>query len=233
MRDVGSFVREVFAMRRRRAAALAVSVTLLAGCISPLYTWDTHSASTPRSLDVAELGREPVATLGLVAPPSLQGFAPALSHALVAALAETSPPIRGALPSDAVSALNEQGLASEYAELLAGFNRSGILDRDRLGRIGSALGCRYVLLPGLAAFDHVIVDRFEIWGFKMIRNRVAVLRLWLQLWDARTGRIVWQSAGEVTAASELVNVSRVIPLDELAQKLWRRMIQEDLLAKST
>jgi hypothetical protein len=132
-----------------------------------------------------------------------------------------------------VSALNEQGLASEYAELIAGFNRSGILERDRLGRIGSALGCRYVLLPGLAAFDHILVDKFEIWGIKVVRNRIAVLRLWLQLWDARTGRIVWESTGEVTAASALVNVGQAVPLDEIAGRLWRRMIQEDLLAKSS
>lgn len=212
---------------------LAVSATITSGCISPLYTWDTHSASTPRSFDVAELGREPVATLGVVAPAGLQGFGPALSHALVGALAATSPPIRGAPPSDTVSALNEQGLASEYAELIAGFNRSGILERDRLGRIGSALGCRYVLLPGLAAFDHILVDKFEIWGIKVVRNRIAVLRLWLQLWDARTGRIVWESTGEVTAASALVNVGQAVPLDEIAGRLWRRMIQEDLLAKSS
>jgi hypothetical protein len=46
-------------------------MALLAGC-TPVYLWDTHTTATPRpqSFDVAT----PVATLGLLAPASLQGF---------------------------------------------------------------------------------------------------------------------------------------------------------------
>ena len=41
---------------------------------------------------------------------------------------------------------------------------------------------------------------------------------------------MWESAGEVAAVSELLVAGRVTPLDALAQKLWLRMVQEDLLA---
>jgi hypothetical protein len=220
------------AARQGRRVVLALSLALLTGCIGPLYTWDTHTTSTPRSesVNAAALSAEPVATLGVLAPPALQGFGPSISQSLARALSEASPPIRGAAPSEIVSALNEQGLATEYADLLAGFGRNGILERERLGRIGTALGSRYVLLPGLAAVDQVLVDRFEIAGFKLVRNQVITLRLWLQLWDTRTGHLVWESAGEVAAVSELLVAGRVTPLDVLAQKLWRRMVQEDLLA---
>ena len=216
-----------------RCALLALSIALVAGCMAPLYTWDTHSAATPRAVDPAALRREPVATLGLVAPSGLQGFGPALSQALTRALADAAPAIRGAAAPETVSTLNERGLAAEYADLIAGFNRSGILERERLARIGSALGCRYVLLPGLAAVDYSLYDKFEIWGIKIVRSRVIVLRLWLQLWDVRTGRLLWESAGEVTAAGAILTEGRTVPLDEIARRLWRRMLEEDLLVKTS
>ena len=218
-------------MSTRVSGSLVVVVAgLLIGC-TPLYMWDINTRSTARPplFDVGELSRQPVATPGVVAPAALQGLSTALSHALVAALADASPSIRAIPAREITNALNDQGLATAYAELLEGFARTGIMDRERLQRIGSALGFRFLLLPGLAHLDHVILDRFEIAGVKVIRTRVTVLRVWLQLWDARTGHILWESAGEVATASEVLRHDRVVPIDEIAEKLWRRMIQHDLL----
>jgi hypothetical protein len=220
--------------RRVSGPLVVVVAVFLIGC-TPLYMWDINTTSTarPPSFDVGALSREPVATPGLVAPAALQGLSTALSHALVAALANASPPIRAIPAREIANALNDQGLATVYAELLEGFARTGIMDRDRLQRIGSALGFRYLLLPGLAQLDHVILDRFEIAGVKVIRTRVTVLRVWLQLWDTRTGHILWESAGEVATASEMVRHDRVVPIEETAQKVWQRMIQRDLLEGGT
>ena len=220
--------------RHISGAILALWTALFAGCV-PVYLWETHTTSTPRpqAFDVAVLAREPVATLGPLTPAGLQGFNPFLSRGLVAAISEVSPPIRGIPIHETVNVVNGQGLAAEYADLISGFVRSGILERERLQRIGSALGSRYVLLPGLADFNQVVIDKFEIAGIKMVRNRVITLRLWLQLWDTQTGEIVWESAGEATVASELLLPERIVPLDEIAQKLWLRMIQDNLLAEKT
>jgi hypothetical protein len=218
--------------RRAGVTALALSAILLAGCAAPVSTWDTHTSVTPRppAIDVAEVTRQPIATLGLVTPSGLQGFAPTLTQALVRALADSSPPVRAATPIDVLSALNGAGLTGQYAELIAEFNRSGMLERERLRRIAQALGARYVLLPGLVSIDHTLTDRFEFAGLKVIRNRVIVLRLWLQLWDPQSGRLLWESAGETTAAGEVLSAGRLVPLDDVAQRLWLRMVQEDLLA---
>ena len=222
-------------MARRVSGPLVVVVAAFLISCSPLYIWDINTTSTarPPSFDVGELSQQPVATPGLVAPAALQGLSTALSHALVAALAGASPPVRAIPAREIANALNDQGLATVYGELLEGFTRTGIMDRDRLQRIGSALGFRYLLLPGLAQLDHVILDRFEIAGVKVIRTRVTVLRVWLQLWDTRTGHILWESAGEVATASEVVRHDRVVPIDETAEKVWQRMIQRDLLEGGT
>jgi len=216
----------------RRSVILAISIALFAGC-GPPRTWDAHTTSSlpPASLDLATLTDERVATLGVVTPPALQGYAPALSHALVAALAQATPPLLAQPIPETLNALNQQGLAAEYADLLSGFGRNGMLERKRLQSLGSALRSRYVLLPGLAGFDEVLTDSFEISGLKIVRSRISTLRLWLQLWDTQTGRLLWESSGEARVASELLRPDRSVPFDETAQKLWLRMIREGLLGE--
>lgn len=81
----------------------------------------------------------------------------------------------------------------------------------------------------LAEFDQVLIDRLAISGWKVVQGRVTTLRLWLQLWDAQTGRLLWESAGEATVASELLRPERTVPLHGIARKLWLRMIREGLL----
>ena len=195
------------------------------------YTHHVYSEATV--FNVTELAREQVATLGLLTPAGLQGFNPPLSHALNAALSEVSPPIRGIAAYETVNVLNQQGLATEYGTLIAGFGRGGILESKPLRRIGSALSSRYVLLPGLAEFNQVIIDRLSIYGWNFIQSRVTTLRLWLQLWDTQTGKIVWESAGEVTVATKLLSSEQTVALDEIARKLWLRMIQDNLLEGKT
>ena len=218
----------------RRSVILAISIALFAGC-GPPRTWDAHTTSSPppASLDLTTLTGERMATLGVVAPPALQGFGPALSHALVEALAQATPPVLAQPIPDTLNALNQEGLAAEYADLLSGFARSGVLERKRLQSLGAALRSRYVLLPGLAGFDEVLADSFEISGLKIVRSRITTLRLWLQLWDTQTGQLLWESAGEARVASELLRPDRTVPFDETAQKLWLRMIREGLLGDRT
>ena len=211
-------------------ALLATVVMLLAGC-DPPYLSDTYATSTPRpaSFDLSALPRMPVAVLAFVAPGNLQGFSPTLSYALSGALAEVTPPIREIPTDETLNQLTDKGLAVEYADMLAGFARNGMLDRQRLRRIGSGLGSRYVLLPGVAQFNEEILDKFETAGIKLLRNRVTTLRLWLQLWDSQTGHIVWESSGEVTVVTAFLSPKQTVALEQITKKLLVRMIQDGLL----
>ena len=206
-------------------ALLAIVIMLLGGC-GPPYLSDTYATSTakPPSLDTRDLARTPVVVLAFVAPANLQGLSPTLSHALSGALAEVTPPIREISSAETLNRLTDKGLATEYADLRAGFARNGMLDRQLLRRIGSGLGSQYVLLPGLAQFGEEILDKFEAAGIKLVRNRVTTLRLWLQLWDSQTGHIVWESSGEGTTASVLLSPTQTVALEEIARKLLVRMI---------
>jgi hypothetical protein len=216
---------------------IVLAAALVTGCGTPLHTWVVHTASTPRSpyLDVAALAREPVATLGLSAPGALQGLGPALSHGLADALSQVSPPIRAIPTYETLNRLNDQGLTTEYGDLLAGFAQTGILEREHLRRIGEGLGCSYVLEPGVVQLDQVLGDKFEAAGFKLVKTRLTTLRLWLQLWDTRTGQLLWESSGEVTVAAQLLasKESAAVSLESIAQRLWLRMIEDGLLGAGT
>src|SRR5690349_23001576 len=106
---------EFFFVTRCPKTILVWTAVLFVGC-TPLYFSDTHTTATPRSqlFNISELAREPVATLGVVTPASLQGFNLPLSHALNAALAQASPPIRGIATHEAINLLSQQGLTGDY-----------------------------------------------------------------------------------------------------------------------
>jgi len=207
---------------------------LAAGCSAPFHMSDDHVTSTPRppSVDLAVLACAPVATLGIVAPSGIQGLSPTVSHALTQALAQASPPIRAVPMSEVLNRLTDRGLATEYADLLAGYGRSGILERERLQRIGSALGARHLMQPGLADFNQSLVDKFEFTGLKIVRTRISALRLWLQVWDTQTGHILSESTGELTVAAPVLRADATVSLDTIAQKLWSRIIRDGVLAGS-
>jgi len=214
----------------KHTAAVVVAVCLLAGC-TPVSMTDTHITGTPKpqSFNTGER----VAALDIIAPASLREFAPLFSNALLAALEEANPPIRAISFQESGNLLNDRGLAADYGDLVSGFLRSGILERERLRRIGAALGSRYVLLPGVAAFDQTVIDRFDVVGLKVVRNRLTTLRLWLQLWDTKTAHNLWEATGEVTVVSQLLRVKQTVPLETIAQSLWLRIIQESLLEQQT
>jgi len=215
-------------------ASLVPSALVSIGCSTPVYMSDDHITSTPRppSVDMAALACEPVATLGIAAPSGIQGLNPTVSHALTVALAQASPPIRAVPMPEVLNRLTDRGLAGEYADLLAGYGRSGIPERERLQRIGAALGSRYLLQPGVAEFSQSLVDKFEFSGLKIVKTRISALRLWLQVWDTQSGHILSESTGELTVAAPVLRQDTTVSLDAIAQKLWSRIIRDGLLAGS-
>ncbi|HEY7254925.1 MAG TPA: hypothetical protein VIG37_30865 [Methylomirabilota bacterium] len=215
---------------RAVALVLASAAALAAGCGGPLHLADDHvtSAARIKALDIRALTCEPVTTFGVVAPGGIQGLTPTIAHALTTSLSRTKPPVRVVPMPETLSRLADNGLAGEYGDLLAGFARAGMLEGDRLKRIGGALGSRYVLQPGLAEFSQSLFDKFEFWGIKIVRTRIATLRLWLQIWEAPTGHLLWERTGELTTSVPVFQQDTTMSLDDMAQKLWALMLETDL-----
>ena len=101
-------------------------------------------------------------------------------------------------PKETATRINQAGLAAEYVRMRIDYERSDILDREPLRKIGAALGVRYVFQPRLAFFNQTIYQRWEFPGLNVwvLQTRVSILRQSLQLWDTETGELLWASLGE-------------------------------------
>jgi hypothetical protein len=99
---------------------------------------------------------------------------------------------------------------------------------SRVKQMGSTLGARFVLQPGLAYVSEDMEDKFELFGIQFLRTGANTLGLWFRLWDTKTGEFLFETSGKATVAAELLNEGAAVPFHESARRLWRQMIQEGL-----
>lgn len=204
------------------------SAVLLGGCAGHVYEWQAQTRSLPLSSPMSPqvLHQEPIAVLETMTSLPERGMRQGFSSALDRALSESVPQPVTVMPSrHVVSQLNAAGLAADYEELVVAYERSGVLDRARLQRIGAACRVNYVFQPVYSTFSQETVNRFSLFGWRLLQTRITVLRLGLELWDVRTGSLVWASSGEVTIAGDVMGQTR-IPLDPTAEILWSAMLQD-------
>jgi hypothetical protein len=192
-----------------------------------------YATPVPPSLVSPALAGEQVVALLPATYNHLQGYIRMLSHALVAACAQTAPAIHLLSQHETVNKTNSQQLVQEYVEQDPSFAPSRLLASSRLKQIGTTLGAKYVLQPGLAYVTQEMTDKFEAFGFHILRSRVSTIGLWLRLWDVQTGEYLAEVSGEATVAAELLEEGSAVPFHEGARKLWRYMIQEGLLNGKT
>ena len=204
-----------------------VMMVLLAGCAGPLTQWgaETSLVSKAPSFAPSALENERVAVLNAVVGLTFEGFSHQVSRSLGVALEQSNRPIKVVSAYETLSLINEAGLAVEYQDMVSGYSRTGVLHRPVLEKIGRTLDAHYVFQPTLATFSQSTSGRLSILGLRLVQTRISILRLTVQLWDTRTGKILWESSGEATLADEDVREFR-IPFEEIAQHLWKRMLND-------
>ncbi|HEX7000022.1 MAG TPA: hypothetical protein VF322_17960 [Gammaproteobacteria bacterium] len=181
------------------AIGLAVVVC---GCS---VTNQLHSDLTYRGVS-AEVGQFGSLTgIGVLTPSTPTGHESdkqALADALGQAL-EESESVGTVLPlTNTLSAINTAGLARAYAEMLAEYEHTGVLERDTLKRIGEAAGVRYLAKLNLGDFVQSSDKRLAIAGIRLFDTWRALIRVHLEVWDSRTGTIVWEGNEELVFAHE-------------------------------
>lgn len=177
------------------------------------------------SFDPSLLRREPAAILSAVVGFGLEGYSQQVSRSLSLALSQNEVPLQVIPAYEALSRINRAGLAKEYTDMVAAYVQSGILDHAYLQRVGQAVGASYAFQPSMASFDQSMAGRFSFFGLRVFQTRISMLRLSLQLWDTRTGSIVWEASGEATLANEDVREFR-IPFEDIARRLWDRILRD-------
>jgi len=127
-----------------------------------------------------------------------------------------------ALP-ELLSAINQAGMAREYSAMFSEYEKTGILERDTLQRIGSAAGVRYVAKLNLGNFEQATSGRAKILGVRFLDTRTATIRVHLEVWDTSSGAIVWQGNEELTFAEEGIR-ERPITFQQVAGLASQRLV---------
>ncbi len=97
--------------------------------------------------------------------------------------------------------------AQETATLetvMTSLQQSGIPDREAIRRLGDLLDVEYFLVPKLVSLKTDDAGRFTFTGLTLVRTGWISVEAAMQLWDAPTGELVWQSTGEGSLTAENV-----------------------------
>ena len=184
--------------------SLLLILACMTGCSSSIYGWQvrTTTAFSP-SFEPGQL-EEPVAVLAALTSPGLRGNEVGLDLMLGQILQKVAPHLHMVSPHRSISQINQQGLTAEYAQMRADAEQSHILNHVFLKRLGTVIGARFVFQPRLAAFSQTMYDRWTFPGFGVVvsQTRQSNLRMSVQLWDTKTGELLWASMAEGTMQSE-------------------------------
>jgi len=150
-------------------------------------------------------------------------------HALVQGLVETMQANlsgKGIVhPNLAANHINEASLAEDYATMLTAYDRTNILDRDTLRKIGRAVGVGYFAVPILLNFHEMQNNRLTVFGLRLAKTSWVTTRFQLQIWDAQSGGIVWEGLSELTLAHEIL-LERPVHFEDTIRATWESLIKE-------
>jgi len=109
------------------------------------------------------------------------------------------------LSLDAVqSSINKEGLWNDFKLMYNEYQKTAVMRKDILSKIGQAVDAHYVIVPRLLRFQSETFDRATILGIAFLRTRQSSVDIQAQIWDTVTGEVVWGGASEGTIASEVV-----------------------------
>ncbi len=187
------------AHRLRGFAALAVIITIvLVGCGGK----QIHS-----TVQYEDIGLEPGGLvehgLGFITPSTVTGREQdiqSLAFIFARILEQEHPRIHVVSLPEALSAINQAGLADEYKQMYIDYSDTGIFKHDPLRKVGAAIGARYLAQLKLSSFNQDSRGRFSFLGLRLLQTKEANIRLFLQIWNSETGSIVWEGTEEVNYA---------------------------------
>jgi hypothetical protein len=207
------------------AAFLTVAALALGGCALGVQT---HSAPEhdSRGLKADDLRAGGIAFL---TPSSITGHEEdkqALAVAFATALRAQRSDVRVVPLSDTIGAVNRAGIAKEYRAMYADYRDSALLDSTVIRQVAKAAGVRYLAQLKLASVGQGARGRFGLFGLSILNTQYAQVRVFLQIWDATDGSVVWEGLNEVTRAMETAweePMTFQSVADQAAQELVRRL----------
>ncbi len=169
--------------------------------------------------------------LAFVTPSTITGkeedkqiLALAFSEVLIKRL----PKVRCVTLPETLGAINRNGLTAQYKQMYLDYAQTGIFSRDTLSKVSAATGVRYFAQLNLADFSRFSQGRWGFAGIRVLATKVTNIRLFLQIWDASEGSIVWEGVQELSIAYDTTTEKPVTfkeIVEEAAHNLVDRLSQ--------
>ena len=144
------------------------------------------------------------------------------------------PQIRTVTLAEVLSKVNTNGLEVQYRRMYEDYGNSGLFKRDLLQKIAEILETRYIAQLKLQGFDQNDKNRVQFFGVRLVETQEATLRLFLQIWDASDGTIVWEGVEELRRSVDTFTQNPVTLQDmmklaakEMIDRLPQSQAQDD------
>ncbi len=108
-----------------------------------------------------------------------------------------------------LSAINVQGYTAEYADMVANYASTGILDKKVLNKLAGALKVRYFIQPRLVKFEQRQSTRFSLLGLTLFKTHESQIKIYIEIWDGRGGELVWIGVADTNMANERLQAAPI------------------------
>lgn len=126
---------------------------------------------------------------------------------------------------EGLNTINSTGLTGDYAAMFTQYASTGILNSAALKKLGGALKVDYVIQPRLVNFQQKQSNRFSALGLTIFKTHESEIKIYIEMWDVKTGRLVWIGLSEANLASEKFR-ARPIPFEAVARVAVQNLIKK-------
>ena len=181
----------------RTLLSIALLFTL-AGCGSGQLNYDVDY--TVLSLQPGDLEANGIGFLTPAAATGSETDKQALAQSFSKSLEAARPNVRIRGLADVLNGINQADLDQQYKEMYRDYLQTGILDANVLKDVQQVTGVRYLAQLSLAGFSQDDQRRLSILGLRLVDTKKGNLRIFLQIWDANRGAVVWEGSVELSYA---------------------------------
>ncbi len=164
--------------------------------------------------------------LALITPSSATGQEEdkqALALSFTEVLQKIRPDLRIVPLPQTLSAVNRNGLATQYRQMFEDYRLAGIFDREALQKVAQVTGTRYLAQLKLGAFRQESKSRFGMLGLRVLETKTSTIRLFLQIWDSQDGSVAWEGAQESTLSHESL-AEEYVSMKSIVQESARDLV---------
>jgi hypothetical protein len=147
----------------------------------------------------------------------------ALALAFTEVLLKARPDLSVMALPQTLSAINREGLTSEYRQMFEDYRLTGIFDREILQKVAKVTNARYLAQLKLGAFRQESKSRFGMLGLRVLETKTSTIRLFLQIWDSQDGSVAWEGAQESTVSHESL-AEEYVSMKSIVQESARDLV---------